>query len=548
MQGGINTSTGLINPLGKSLDMLSFEFAMPIKSSNGFANTPLSHSPIPMLANIDGSQSPSCFLSLSSAADQDAPQEIQITNLVAMQVQQQQQYVQVDTTSTSSPVPSYHSSSSVNSSPIQDHYYSPSSPTTSSPNQQSSEISSPNQQSDYNMVYNFVQQNSPTSDMVPLSSPFRVQPVVIQTSASSNDNELQEMLNKPFSKESFMKQMRSIIPTYNESEFSEENQMSYDSSSSSQESDFEQQQSNNRKRGREEEIDTSGFTVLSKDQVLKLSSKEIEEYVGRLKLNHVLTPAEEKELKKQRRLIKNREYASQSRSRRKVYVENIEQKLQKNNQETTSIKQQLTNMKEENKILKKQLFTLTQTLKSNPSIAEAFGKIFSPLGSADSKKAAATISLFVFFSLFTLTFLFPIQPNFSIISSTGTRQFGPRNLLWDNNNQQPDSFFEQTKILKDQIILETKEFIEKMLAELKISAKDKKSCMSSFVNELMNPTSPSQKEFSILAMKPVQTQTRQQQQPLKKSKRVASPIQAEFELNSSPLNCSSPLSSSDYDN
>lgn len=42
--------------------------------------------------------------------------------------------------------------------------------------------------------------------------------------------------------------------------------------------------------------------MLSRDQILSMTSKEIEEYVSAIKTKRVLTAAEEKDLKKQRRL------------------------------------------------------------------------------------------------------------------------------------------------------------------------------------------------------------------------------------------------------
>jgi len=62
-------------------------------------------------------------------------------------------------------------------------------------------------------------------------------------------------------------------------------------------------------------IATSGCFPLSYFQILTFfpHSSEFEVYVEQLAQHHAVTPAEDRELKKQRRLIKNRESAQLSR-------------------------------------------------------------------------------------------------------------------------------------------------------------------------------------------------------------------------------------------
>ncbi|EFA78656.1 putative basic-leucine zipper transcription factor [Heterostelium album PN500] len=488
--GGMQTLQSRTSPvaLNKSVELLNFEFGNgynqmqscgSTKSSTGF----MTHNPMLMSNGMhqDGETSPSCYLNLNSN-DTQSSQEIPATNFVSLP-----QFIDEQTLS-SSPVPSYYSSSSsTQSSPIQDFPTSP---------QQQIPTFSP----EYNMVFSFVQQNTPKSDIIPLVNPFTSQinnnnnnnnqsinnnhhnnqintQQLIAPIIDNNSSDFNEMVDKPFSKDNFMNQLKSIVPSFTEHSEAYISDDPTSSSESSQESEYDHLPT--KKRGRDEDIDTSGFTVLSKDQVLKLSSKEIEEYVSKLKQHHVLTPSDEKELKKQRRLIKNREYASQSRSRRKVYVESIESKLQKTNNECSNIKQQLTEIKEENRELKKQLFSLTQTLKANPSLAEAFGKIFS-IGSADSKKTAATLSLFVFFTLFTFTFLlFPSQPTFTLSPTQGQEYFR-RHLL---NLDTPVSMYDTTILLKNQLMTETKRYISMMLGG---NSDEKQFADNSFVNSLKN--------------------------------------------------------------
>jgi len=116
---------------------------------------------------------------------------------------------------------------------------------------------------------------------------------------------------------------------------------------------------------RQREIDFNGDVTLSRDQLLTMSSKEIEEYVSAIKTKRTLTPSEEKDLKKQRRLVKNREYASQSRSRKKQYVDEIEKQLEVARAETEGYKRQNQMLAEENRALKRQLGSIAEAIKKS---------------------------------------------------------------------------------------------------------------------------------------------------------------------------------------
>jgi len=82
-----------------------------------------------------------------------------------------------------------------------------------------------------------------------------------------------------------------------------------------------------------------------------------------LKSQRSLTSVEEKELKKQRRLIKNREYASQSRSRKKLFVDDLQKKFDVIQQENVVLKRQIHSVTTENILLKKQLEAIATTIK-----------------------------------------------------------------------------------------------------------------------------------------------------------------------------------------
>eukprot|EP01097_Dermamoeba_algensis_P006545 TRINITY_DN4094_c0_g1_i1.p1 TRINITY_DN4094_c0_g1~~TRINITY_DN4094_c0_g1_i1.p1 ORF type:complete len:455 (+),score=87.16 TRINITY_DN4094_c0_g1_i1:37-1365(+) len=85
-----------------------------------------------------------------------------------------------------------------------------------------------------------------------------------------------------------------------------------------------------------------------------LSSQEIENYTKAMAASKKISPEEVKELKRQRRLLKNREYAQQSRRKKKTYVSELEQKVQA--------------LEEENKKLKSRVDKLTLEVKRSKGI------------------------------------------------------------------------------------------------------------------------------------------------------------------------------------
>eukprot|EP01113_Clastostelium_recurvatum_P045484 TRINITY_DN781_c0_g1_i2.p1 TRINITY_DN781_c0_g1~~TRINITY_DN781_c0_g1_i2.p1 ORF type:complete len:535 (-),score=189.17 TRINITY_DN781_c0_g1_i2:40-1644(-) len=152
----------------------------------------------------------------------------------------------------------------------------------------------------------------------------------------------------------------------------------------------------------------ASFTPLNKEQILKLTSREIEEYVAALKEHRNLSPMEERELKKQRRLIKNREYASQSRSRKRNHQEAIEKKLETQTSEVTATRMENERLRAENEALKRQLAGITVTIKSNSSLSSLFSIGSSSSSSRTSRTGAATTAsafLLAFLCVFSLSSL-----------------------------------------------------------------------------------------------------------------------------------------------
>eukprot|EP01129_Flabellula_baltica_P003376 TRINITY_DN1314_c0_g1_i1.p1 TRINITY_DN1314_c0_g1~~TRINITY_DN1314_c0_g1_i1.p1 ORF type:complete len:423 (-),score=103.62 TRINITY_DN1314_c0_g1_i1:105-1373(-) len=77
---------------------------------------------------------------------------------------------------------------------------------------------------------------------------------------------------------------------------------------------------------------------LSREQLLKVTSEEFEEFVNRLNFGRELSKTEEKEIKRQRRLIKNREYAQEARKKKKQYVNEMEGRVNELTDENDQLK------------------------------------------------------------------------------------------------------------------------------------------------------------------------------------------------------------------
>lgn len=154
-----------------------------------------------------------------------------------------------------------------------------------------------------------------------------------------------------------------------------------------------------KKRTRAQQIKTNQISkqqidpsiLMDKDKLLTLSSKKLDEYVQ--SLSRPLTPEEEKQLKRQRRLIKNRESAQLSRQKKKQYVEDLEKSVQSLTAETDTLRSQVTQLSQKNKHLEEQVNLLQNYIQQQGHQIPP-----SPLF---NKNTAATAGLCMFVILFS---------------------------------------------------------------------------------------------------------------------------------------------------
>eukprot|EP01117_Protostelium_nocturnum_P007128 TRINITY_DN2551_c0_g1_i2.p1 TRINITY_DN2551_c0_g1~~TRINITY_DN2551_c0_g1_i2.p1 ORF type:complete len:322 (-),score=100.18 TRINITY_DN2551_c0_g1_i2:714-1679(-) len=134
----------------------------------------------------------------------------------------------------------------------------------------------------------------------------------------------------------------------------------------------------------------------SRDDLLKISSKGLDNYA----LSRSLTAEEEKQLKKQRRLIKNRESAQLSRLRKKVYIDEMESKYNNLMTEHEDVVKQLSQMATEKGKLEQEVVYLRNLLKNNSQISEGVQRRH--LNARNLKKA--TVCMMIMFLSFGLIF------------------------------------------------------------------------------------------------------------------------------------------------
>jgi hypothetical protein len=136
---------------------------------------------------------------------------------------------------------------------------------------------------------------------------------------------------------------------------------------------------------------------LSREELLQLSSKSLENFAQNLAANRGLSNDEERQLKRQRRLIKNRESAQLSRLRKKIYIEELEKKVSLLTADNDTLTKQVVSIATEKKKLEEEVMYLQSIIKQSPQLAALASKRPSYSG-PKNVKAAGVCLLIVLFS------------------------------------------------------------------------------------------------------------------------------------------------------
>jgi len=110
-------------------------------------------------------------------------------------------------------------------------------------------------------------------------------------------------------------------------------------------------------------------TPISREELLKFSSDDLESYVKTLSAARPLTTTENKEIKRQRRLIKNRESAQQSRKRKKDKVGDLEAQVSQLQAINVDRQAKLDEIQAEHVILKAEVSQLVSVIKDSPALS-----------------------------------------------------------------------------------------------------------------------------------------------------------------------------------
>jgi len=135
-----------------------------------------------------------------------------------------------------------------------------------------------------------------------------------------------------------------------------------------------------RKRQRKKEAHVPTALTLPRARLLTLSWNEFEKWVEQKKIEfgRELTAEEDKDIRRQRRLIKNRESAQYSREKRKNHLAELEAQVKKLSQENGDLNSKVRELTEENHSLKDQVRKLNNLLGQKKKNAPSSPTISSP--------------------------------------------------------------------------------------------------------------------------------------------------------------------------
>jgi len=155
--------------------------------------------------------------------------------------------------------------------------------------------------------------------------------------------------------------------------------------------------------------------VIPKDQLPKMSAEELEEYAQHIQ-ESTLSTGEKNEIRKQLRLVKNRESAQASRLRKKNYIDDLEHRVSLLQSENSNLRQNVSSLHNENTQLKSEVVYLKGVV-NNGGLSKVlsqgatfFSKLSQqqqqqqqnggkPAGSAITARSAGVVLMVVLFSV-----------------------------------------------------------------------------------------------------------------------------------------------------
>jgi len=142
---------------------------------------------------------------------------------------------------------------------------------------------------------------------------------------------------------------------------------------------------------------TKSAVTLTRDQLLSFTSEDLDKFERDIMSTHAFTPAERREMKKQRRLIKNRESAQQSRRRKKDLVDKLERVVGDLAAVNKNINAKLQELEAQNTILKAEVSQLYGVIRDSPILSKLLNNVtsmlvYNAMQATEAKKITSLIS------------------------------------------------------------------------------------------------------------------------------------------------------------
>jgi len=136
-----------------------------------------------------------------------------------------------------------------------------------------------------------------------------------------------------------------------------------------------------------------------------------------------LSSEEERHIKRQRRLIKNRESAQLSRLRKKIYIEELERKVNQLQTDNENLTKQVNTVSTDRKKLQEEVTYLQGIIKQSPALSQIAANSTKKQVMGKNVKAAGICLLVV---LFSFGLLFNANPGMSLRSPGEERELGSK--------------------------------------------------------------------------------------------------------------------------